>query len=645
MATGPRIIARLIEHGGFDRAFGELQGLQDRGLYAELLSGATWSPGRSAAGRGDGAAEPAEGAADHVTGSFQPGRAFARRGLQRGALDALLLFLVTEAEGPVAAELRESAVSLRLAHFDGAGRPSSGGPDLRRLSLLPNLRALALNGLTAGERLPALRLDRLELVSTVGVTQSWLDHAAPSDFWTDADYVPQSVVRLRLNGTAGTHPPIVHLALLEELHARWCSTLHVRACPRLRRVWSIGPLDVASLATWGDLPQLESLRAEGAFGWVRPSPISLSGMPKLRTLVLDGFVDLLCIPSSVTHLGASLADLSPLATLARPVELRLPRAGGDGRLPPLRDASALTILDLSGRDLGDTALNAIRSFSALHQLYLRGTPITSVEPLRGHPSLGVVDISDCTLLRDVHALGTLPNLKVTLMAGACAMTPADLPSAVEWTASRQTGPNIDALLHRDPPTPAARRLPRALPKRAERLFLDVFPLMLRRDYDSIDVAIDEFAHAEIPEVWDWWLDGVDPPGSPRGVYPLLSPRRMSQTQRDQPFARHAALRLIARAPDTCEIAARYRLETTLQTRFYGGPGGCFDLSLLAGLPQLESVVVGCNELKLPGCQRPDWVPRLTSLHVVNYMTSRENPRSVERRLRAVLPHVPDIIVR
>lgn len=632
MPTGPGIATRLIEQGRFAGAFVELQRTGDRGLYAELLSGTTWSAGR---GAGAGGA----GGGDHVSGAFHPGRAFGRKGLHRGALDALMLFLVTEAEGPVAAELRDSAVSLRLAHSGW-----EGGTNLERLGLLPNLRALGLEGVTVNGDLPALKLDQLELVSAAGITGDWLERVAPSDFWTDANDIPRSVVRLRIGGTTGPRPPVRDLPLLEDLQAFW-TTLQVRDCPRLRQVRSTGPLDLAVLATWTNLPQLASLCAEGAFAWNRP-PVSLPEMPKLRTLVLDGFVELLSIPPSVTHFGASLMNLAPVAALDAPVELRVPRAGGNGELPPIRDSSKLAVLDLSGRAVSETSLETIGCFPALRRLHLRGAPITSLRALQGHPSLEVVDISDCSLLRDIHALGTLPNLKVTLMAGTCGMTPADLPAGVEWTANRQEGPNIDVLLQRERPRLQPRRFPRGLPKSAERLFHDVFPLMLRRDYDSIDVAIDEFAHAEIPEVWDWWLDGVGlPAGSAGAASAQLCPRRMSQTQQDQPFARHAALRLIGLAPESCEIAARFRLRTTLRSRFQSGPAGCFDISLLTGLPHLESVVVGCNELKLPGSPHPDWVPRLTSLHVVSYRPGPEDFRAIEQRLRAALPHVPDIIVR
>lgn len=645
MTTAADYTQRLLHEGTFEAALAELKRARDPGLYAELLSGTTWSPGR--------------GEGDHIYGSLQPGRLFARRGMHRSALDSLLLLLLTEADGPVAAALREEVLSLRLVH--GA---RGGTTDLTPLSALPNLRSLGLDGVNLTGPLPRLDLDRLELVHTPGVPKQWLDAVAPIDFWTDGEDVPGSVVRLRLDGTgAGGHgghggPCLAGLPALEELKATWCPGLILRECPRLHSVLCAGSFDLETLASWSALPDLQSLHIENGFSPQVPSAVRLPTLPRLRTLLIDGAVRLSSLPATVTHLRVSMPDLVVLQGLDRPVELHVPSpaavvfAGGSPRpefntsdipksvdFPTLRDGTALEVLDVSGRAVTDRSLADIRSFPELRRLHLARTPVADLSGLKGHPRLEVVDISDCTALRNIDALATLPALRVVLMAGACAMTPADLPPGIEWMANRQMGPDVDALLTREPPRTTARRLPPGLPRSAARLYAEVFPLMLRRDYDAIDVAIDEFVAAGIPEVWDWWLDGVQ--------MDRLCPRRMSPTLTDWPYTRHAALRLIGAAPDTCAVALRFRGETSLRAEARNAPGGRFDLSLLAGLPHLESALIGCLEMKLPGSARPEWLPRLTSLHIVlsNPAERLDGPRELEKQLRRVLPHVPNVVVR
>jgi hypothetical protein len=377
--------------------------------------------------------------------------------------------------------------------------------------------------------------------------------------------------------------------------------------------------------------------------------VRLPTLPRLRTLLIDGAVRLSGLPATLTHLRLLMPDLAALQGLDRPVELHVPSPGPSPafntsdipksvEFPTLRDGTALEVLNVSGRVITDRTLADVRGFPELRRLHIARTAVTDLSGLKGHPRLEVVDVSDCTALRNIDALATLPALRVVLMAGACAMTPADLPPGIEWMANRQVGPDLDALLKREPPRTTARRLPPGLPRSAARLHAEVFPLMLRRDYDAIDVAVDEFVAAGIPEVWDWWLDGVQ--------MDRLSPRRMSQTLTDWPYTRHAALRLIGAAPDTCAVALRLRGETSLRTEARNAPGGRFDLSLLAGLPHLESALIGCFELKLPDSARPEWLPRLTSLHIVtSSYTERLKPWELEKALRRVLPHVPNVVVR
>ena len=580
-----------------------------------------------------------EGALDAAACFLQPGRQFSRKGMRHGALDALLLFLLAEADGPVAMALREDVLSLRLAP-----QGPEGAVDIGPLAALPNLRALALEGANVAGPPPPLRLDRLELVAVSGLSLEWLEAAAPADFWTNGADVPSSVVRLRLDGT-GTGctgragHSLAGLPLLEELSANWCPALVVKDCPRLHKVACTGSFELAALASWGPLPHLESLSIENGIAPQPPGEVRLPDLPRLRTLTLDGHARLAALPATITHLSAGTPDLSLLAALDRPIELRVPGRGGVGQFPILRDGSALEVLDLSHRRLTDGDLVSVMGFPQLRRLHIAGTSVTNLGGLRGHARLEVLDISDCAALRNVDALANLPALRVVLMAGSCGMTPADLPPALAWVANRQPRPDIEALLKRERPRSVVRRAPPDLPPSAAGLFTDVFPLVLRRDYEAIDVAIDEFVTAGIPEVWDWWLSGVQ--------IDKLLPRRMSHTLTDQPFARHAALRLIGAAPETCAAASRLRLETKLRSEPRTGPGGRFDLSLLAGLPNLESAVVGCSELKLPGSPRPEWLPRLTSLHItlLGRPDPSEKPGELVRRLRWVLPHVPNIAVR
>lgn len=617
--TGAAAVGRaLLVEGGFPAAFAALKASGDRGLYAELLSGATWSPGR--------------GEGEHVYGSLQPGKGFARHGLPRGALDALLLFLVANAEGPVAALLREDVTSLRLSH---GGWPAT---DLGPLRSLPNLRELGLDSVNPVGELPALHLDRLELVSMPALPQAWLDALAPTSVRTNGAQVPNTVVRLLLDGAAESIRDVGGLHRLEELVVGWCTTLRVRDCPRLRTARITGAYQVEHLAAWRGLPSLEELELHAGVTPPPRAPLELPPLPNLRSLVIDAYVDLRHVPDSVERLEVRLARVEAVERLARPRVLRIGAPGAPGPYPRLRDASALEVLDLSGRAIGDLDLLEVQRSPALRRLHVAGTRVRSLRPLERHPSLEVVDISDCAELQDIAALGTLPKLQVVVMAGACALTPADLPPDVQWTAVRQARPDIDALLARERPKSVARRMPAALPPEAARLYTDVFPLVLRRDYEAIDVAVDAFAAEDIPAVWDWWLEGVTPE--------RLCPRRMSQVQTDAPYARHAALRLIGAAPSTNARAASLRTMTTLRCPSRDAPGGRFDLSLLAGLPNLESASISCVELRLPEGPRPDWVPRLTTLQLEmwNFKDRYQRPADLVARVRAVLPHVPNVVV-
>lgn len=618
MTSIAAVASALLTRPGFEAAFADLKASGDRGLYAELLSGTTWSPGG--------------GQGDHVFGSLQPGAVLSRKGLPHGALDALLLFLLTHAEGPVAPLLREDITSLRLSHGDW---PST---DLGPLAALPNLRALGLSSVTPVGELPALHLDRLELVSMPALPQAWLDALGTTSVRTNGVQVPSTVVRLRLDGAAESIRDVGGLHRLEELVVGWCANLRVRDCPRLRTARITGAYQAETLAAWRGLPSLEELEIDAGVAPIPRAPLELPPMPSLRSLVINAYVDLRHLPQGVEHLDVRLAKVEAVEGLARPRVLRIGAPGAPGPYPRLRDASALEIIDLTGRAIGDVDLLEVQRSPALRRLHVAGTKVRSLRPLERHPGLEVVDISDCAELQDIAALGTLPKLRVVVMAGACALTPADLPPEVQWTAVRQPHPDIDALVARERPRSVARRMPAALPPEASRLYAEVFPLMLRRDYEAIDVAVDAFAAEDIPAVWDWWLDGVTPG--------RLSPRRMSQTLTDGPYARHAALRLIGAAPSTNARAASLRAMTTLRCPDKEGVGR-FDLSLLAGLPNLESAAVACFELRLPEGPRPDWVPRLTTLQLEmsNFKDRYQRPEDLVARVRAVLPHVPNIVVK
>jgi hypothetical protein len=200
----------------------------------------------------------------------------------------------------------------------------------------------------------------------------------------------------------------------------------------------------------------------------------------------------------------------------------------------------------------------------------------------------------------------------------------------------------------------SRSMPSTLPPIAQRLFDEVFPLLTRRDFGAIDVAVDAIAAAEIPEVWDYWLDGLhsrDPKSK------TICPRRFSQAIPDRAFALHATLRLVATAPAACKAAQALRDTTLLKLDFgyHGAKVQTFDLSLLAGLVDLQSVQLSALHLVVPDSPRPDWLPRLTSLHVVNPMgrpafsgdtTSEPFTKTLlHEQLCRTLPHVRDVQVR
>lgn len=630
-----RLVERLCARATFGAALDELQKANDPALCAELLAGATWSRG--------------VGMDDRIRGGLRPGPRLKARILPRALLDALLLYLVTHSDSLEARAIRDLTTALRVTR-----KSADGAFDMAPLAALPNLRSLALIGVCVQDPPPRLRLDRLELTDTSGLSREWLEAAAPADFWTNSEDVPRSVVRLCIDG--GCPEPwlmcdllLPDLPLLEELQATDCSTMGLSGFPRLRSVTLKGSYPVEVLGELGDLPALETLSVEHVFNPEEGERFDLGAAPRLRRLSVGGIAMFSALPRTVTHLQAFLSDLAPLAVLDRPVELRLGGIRRESRpttpfpspLGAIRDGSALTLLDVSDRDLTEHALFAVRRFPGLRRLHLARTAVTHLDGIANHPRIEVIDVSDCERLADVSALATLPSLRVVVMAGACGVTPAQLPTELQWAATVQRDPDIEALLtvaHRQRPP---NDLPLDLPASATRLYHEAFPLMLSRDYDAIDVAIDQFVQADIPEVWDWWLHGVDL--DLEGLWPYGMPRG----DLDRPFARHAALRLIGAAPETCSNAASQRQCTRLSnSNFDDCSGGRFDLSLLAGLPNLETVRICIFEIKLPDSPRPDWLPRLQTLVVLQSGDNRHRHDNwkLERRLRQVLPHVPTIVV-
>lgn len=176
-------------------------------------------------------------------------------------------------------------------------------------------------------------------------------------------------------------------------------------------------------------------------------------------------------------------------------------------------------------------------------------------------------------------------------------------------------------------------------QRKEWLDADVLPLMCSQDYDSIDVAVDRLVQCNSPEAWEAWLAGVD--------LRHLAPTPMAERGVEQEYMRHAALRLIGAAPETCGVAVALRRGTFLRSFPHRATGGRFDISLLAGLPRLERAELTCSELRLPETPRTDWLPRLKSVAVflLASVGGEGGVRRLEARLRSVLPHVPDVRVR
>ncbi len=638
------LYARLTQNESFESAFSELRRREDPGLCAELLSGSGWSDFV----RGEHA----------VTGfgMLQPGPTLllsaTQRGMHRGALNMLLLFLAARAEGPIAAALRANVLSLQFNHWGW-----EGNTDLSLLSAFPNLRALRIFGCRVGSPMPAIRLQTLDLHANIGIAEDWIVKAEPLHLDTDGSAVPRSVVRLQL--TAPQSPSASHILGcpdLEELTLRRRADLVVRECPRLRVIRADEHLGGVAFSEWSDLPKLEVLVIRNEPSTTdRSDTIDLPELPMLHELRLTGRpVSLAHVPPTVQRLEAALTDCSVLRRLQRPAELRIAHPGGTGGWPNVLDPSALVHLDLSGRSLIDADLRSAQQSPALQQLHLADTDITSLEGIKSHAGLALLDLSGCAKLRDVRALASLPSLRVTRLAGRCGVAPHDLPLGQQWTANRQPNPDIQRLLERTPPKPRNQTIPSGLPRSAEQLVNEVFPLLQRRNFESIDVAVDAIAVADIPKVWDYWLEGM------QGWTPqtrMICPRRFSQAIPDRAFVIHATLRLIGTAPATCVAAQPLRRATALKLDFgyLMATVHSFDLSLLASLVELESVQLASMHLVVPSSPRPDWLPRLTSLHVNNPRPSPASPsgartepiptRLLHEQLCRALPHVRDVQVR
>lgn len=175
------------------------------------------------------------------------------------------------------------------------------------------------------------------------------------------------------------------------------------------------------------------------------------------------------------------------------------------------------------------------------------------------------------------------------------------------------------------------------------------PLLTARSYDAIDVAVDALLDAGLEPAWDHWLDGLQRWSPQEGT---ICPRRFSQTLTDRPYVVHAALRLIATAPEGCAPAARVRRTTALRLGFLPAtPAPVLDLALLAGWTQVESVQVANARLRVPAEPRPDWLPSLTTLDVQGPLDAegaRLDPagrRALADALRAALPHVRELRLR
>ena len=636
--------ARLTQNETFEEAFLELQQREDPGLYAELLSGASWTDFV----RADFA----------VTGfgMLHPGplllRSAMHRGMHRTALNVLLLFLTARAEGPVAAALRAQVLSLQFNHWAW-----DGVTDLQPLSAFPNLNALRIYGCRVRSPLPGLRLHTLDVEASDGIEDDWIVRTAPLHLRTDGSAVPRSVVRLELTAPAApSQTAILDCPDLEALTLRGRSALVIRDCPRLRVVRAHDHVGSFTFSAWSTLPNLEVLE-------IRSEPdvhgaaakCALPDLPALRELMLTGRpVDLAHVPATVQRLEAPLMDCKSLSALQRPTELRIAHPRGRGGWPQVQDATALITLDLSGRAVSDADLQGVHRSPALQRLHVANTDVTRLDALHGHASLALLDLSGCAELRDVRALSSLPALRVTRITGRCGIDPKDLPSAQQWTANQQVQPDIEALLRRTPPTARRLTMPAGLPKSAEPLLDAIFPLLHRRSFEAIDVAVDAIVAADIPKVWDHWLDGMQS-WNPQAK--AICPRRFSQAIPDRAYVLHATLRLIGTAPATCAAAEPLRRATTLKLDFgyLSAKVHSFDLSLLAGLIELESVQLSSVHLVVPDSPRPDWLPRLTSLHIHNPRPAPGSP-SVSRsgpspypmlreQLCRTLPHVRDVQVR
>lgn len=110
------------------------------------------------------------------------------------------------------------------------------------------------------------------------------------------------------------------------------------------------------------------------------------------------------------HIGASqVSDLSGLSnftnlTLLHAQDLR--QVTDFSAISGLRNLNELA---LGGMDVGD--LSFLRGLNRLEKLNLDYATITSFAPLRGHPTLAVLDLTDATLPADISELKTMRSLR------------------------------------------------------------------------------------------------------------------------------------------------------------------------------------------------------------------------------------------
>jgi Leucine-rich repeat (LRR) protein len=162
-----------------------------------------------------------------------------------------------------------------------------------------------------------------------------------------------------------------------------------------------------------NLPDLDALLLDRAFGYVSDSLMEFDELPAIRHLRANscGVIDVSNLEPLVTleilELNSnSIQNIEPLSELAMLRRLSISDNEID-YLGPLEDAIDLAFLDASVNDVGD--LSPLTGLTSLTRLDVSQNPVETLEPLRG--LVGLTDLCiGSTGVGDLGALSSLYNL-------------------------------------------------------------------------------------------------------------------------------------------------------------------------------------------------------------------------------------------